>query len=889
MKKKIALFLRRTKMNTKNYEQYCLDIIPEGTVLLENDGTLPLAKTDKVALFGRAQHEYVKSGSGSGGRVNCPHVWQFAEELKARVQTDIEVEEFYRKWIEENPWDENDGWNYFASQKQPFLSEEFVAKIAARNDKAIFVTSRSAGESCDCKIEKGNWYLSEEEEQTIAVLRKYFKRFAVVLNAGNIIDMSWVKTYSVGSVVYAWQGGQEGARGTVNALMGDVSPSGKLPDTIAKIEDYPAFDCFGDEVKNVHKEDIFVGYRYFETFAKDKVIYPFGYGLSYTEFQTETLSVKEKNGIISVCVRVTNIGKAKGKEVVQVYYSAPQGTLGRAAKELAAYKKTKELLMGESEELQLSFPIEQMAAYDESGKSGFSSAWVLEKGEYGVFVGVDVRSARKEFSFHLDETRIVRQCVQALAPVEKFQKMATKDGKTLIWEDVVLQGVPAEKRMKDNMPKAIGYKGDRGYTLYDVAENKVGMDEFIAQFDDTALCEIVRGEGMSSMKAPIVGTASCFAGVTSVWRKAGVPVVTTCDGPGGLRMEVPVPCTAIPVGTLLAATWAEELTEKLFYEFAEEMKYYKIDVILGPGINIHRHPLCGRNFEYYSEDPYLAGRFAATISGYFEKNGVHATLKHFACNSQEFKRGVENEVLSERALREIYLKPFEMAVRSGNVQSIMTSYNRVNGVSACANYDLTTEILRDDWGYTGFVMTDWWSKADEPRTGTHEKTNLTAMIKAQNDSFMVCPDATKNDDDLESSLKENYLTRGELERSAKNILDFSMKTLAFERREPYRADFNGKKGKLIHDATITGEWLTLYFEKEGTYYAEIEYSSETDELVQFPITIRMNWLVSSIPVVSGTNGKKKWAPFKIYCTKKSDFLFETKEPVYALRIYELLN
>ena len=298
----------------------------------------------------------------------------------------------------------------------------------------------------------------------------------------------------------------------------------------------------------------------------------------------------------------------------------------------------------------------------------------------------------------------------------------------------------------------------------------------MAQFDAKSLSEIVRGEGFASPKATYQGTASCFAGITKSWSEKGVPVVTTCDGPSGIRMESSALATCIPVGALLASAWAPELFEEIYDCLAQEMKHYDVDVLLGPGMNIHRSGLCGRNFEYFSEDPYITGVYADKISSYLTKNGVYATVKHFAVNSQELNRKDENEVLSERALREIYLKPFEIAVKGGSVNAIMTSYNRINGIHTSGNYDLTTTILRDDWGYTGFVMTDWGTTMDDPNNGTDTNTNLATMVKAQNDIYKVKGDSALCEDDQQEALKSGYLTIGELQRCAKNLLQFTMQT-----------------------------------------------------------------------------------------------------------------
>ncbi len=796
-------------ITTKEFANYCRAAIPEGIVLLEHSGALPLARKENIALFGRGQFEYLKSGSGSGGRVNCPYVTNVYDEIKNRVTLDDNITQFYRDFIEQNPFDAGDGWKPCFCQNEAVPSKELVQAAAQKSDKAIYIICRNVGESFDYEKIEGNWYLSEQEDKTIELLSQYFKNVIVLLNSGNIMDMSWVKRYNVGTVAYIWQGGQEGGVGTVDALMGDTAPSGRLTDTIAiSPEDYPCDDCFGDLNKNIHKEDIFVGYRYFETFAPDKVLYPFGFGLNYTTFTQEVTDIKKDGDIITVSVLVKNTGNFSGKDVVQVYFGAPQGALGKPARELIAFKKTSTLMSGESQDIKLQFNICDMACYDDCGKTGYPFAWVLENGEYNVFVGQNVRDAKQCFSFVLDETRLVKQCVQALAPVEEFDRMINAGG-NVGFEKAPTKQYDLAERIKQNLPEALEITGDKGITLQDVSVGKNTLDEFIAQFDEQALTEIVRGEGMSSPKATYPGTASCFVGVTKAWNEKGVPAVTTCDGPSGIRIESCVQATCIPVGALLASAWAPKLFEGLYTCLTKEMQNYDVDVLLGPGMNIHRSGLCGRNFEYFSEDPYLTGVYADKISSYFTKNGFYATLKHFAVNSQEVNRRDENEVLSERALREIYLKPFEIAVKGGTVKSIMTSYNRINGIHTSGNYDLTTTILRDDWGYDGFVMTDWCTTMDDPNNGTDTAENLATMVKAQNDVYKIKRNVLLCVDDQQESLKSGYLTVGELQRCAKNLVKFAMNTYVFKSGRKQNMDELDEATELLFQKSIKDQPIEI--------------------------------------------------------------------------------
>ncbi len=858
-------------MNFDIFAKKCRALIPDGITLLEHDGALPFHDGEKVALFGRGQYEYLKSGSGSGGSVKCAYVTNIIDELKKRVSVDEEVDASVRAYIAENPSDQGNGWYVPPSQKSSILDEEFVKAASERNEKATYVLTRAYGEEFDSKKEKGYWYLTDEEEQNIQVLSKYFKHLIVLINSGNLMDMSWVKKYNVGTVVYVWQGGQEGGVGTVDALMGDVPPSGRLADTIAKhIDDYPCSDCFGDSVENIHKEDIYVGYRYFETFAKDKVLYPFGYGLNYTQFTQSVLAAEKSEEEIRLSVRVNNVGDYKGKDVVQVYLSAPQGKLGKPARTLIAFQKTNMLAPGEEQVIDLTIKVDDLASYDDNGKSGYAYAWVLEKGEYKIFVGENVRAAKLAYSFAEPKTRVVKQCVQALAPTKAFERMIS-NGEEVAWEQAPTANYDIRQRIQDNLPKALEITGDKGITLQDVESGKNTMDEFVAQFDEKSLMQLVRGEGMSSPKAPLPGTASCIGGTTKSWQDKGVPVVTTCDGPCGIRLGKEFRATCLPTGSFLAATWLTDLMDEVFDEFADEAKAYDLDVILGCGMNIHRTPICGRNFEYFSEDPYLTGKLAAKISERFTQRGIYCTLKHFAVNSQEHFRCFENEVLSERALREIFLKGFEIAVKSGYVQAIMTSYNRVNGVSTGGNYDLTTTILRNDWGYNGFVMTDWWTHIDSKIDGSFAKNNLADMVKAQNDVYMVVPDAEGFADDMEKAYESGYLTLGELQRNAKNVLQFITKSYSFKIGRKTKLYNLEAANELVFEGNLKKfrDGLEIFVPKGAWYCAELQYTLNASTLEQRTLKIYVNDPVPHSVICHGTNGQVEKIRCRLYFNEHS--------------------
>ncbi len=839
----------------------------DGCVLLENkNATLPIRDGDRVSVFGRMQAEYVKSGTGSGGLVVVPYKTNILDALRADgdITVNEELAAVYTEFSRMCPVDNGTGWGTEPwCQKEMELTDDIVAAAAQKSDIAIVIVTRLSGEDRDNAPVRESYLLSEAEEAMIEKVTKHFDRVAVVLNVGNIIDMKWVKEYGVPSVLYVWQGGMEGGNAAVDVLRGRVSPSGKLSDTIANdISDYPSTANFGNRGEVLYSEDVYVGYRYFETVAQDKVAYPFGYGLSYTDFDIETLSAEDSGGQIRLSVKVTNTGDVAGREVVQVYFGAPQGRLGRPVKELAAFEKTKLLAPNESEVLSICYDIDRMAAYDDSGVTGHKYCYVLEAGEYIIYVGNSVRDAKAVYTLPVNEMIAVQQLEQALAPSRAFERMhpvAQGDGFVMAFEPVPTREYDLKKRIADRLPADIAYTGDKGFILDDVRKGNCTMEEFIAQLDDDDLIAMARGEGMSSPK--VTGTGSAFAGVTERLLRFGIPVVCTTDGPSGLRMKTPADVASLmPNGTLLACTWDAELNEELFTYEGIEMYAYEVDALLGPGINIHRSPMNGRNFEYFSEDPYLAGVMAAAQSAGLNKSGVTATIKHFCANSQETDRRGANSVLSERALREIYLKPYEMAVKQGGAISIMTAYNPVNDFQSASNYDLTTTILRGEWGYDGVVMTDWWADCNDEEQPAG-RTYRSAMVRAQNDVYMVVGNGTAGDngqDNIKAALDNGTLTRGELQRNAMNICRYAMRVYAMDRYEKkgFKPDAHKENGRVYCD--VTGDLLgTLTVNVEEDSYCEITITAivSAGPLEQVRLGIGFNGCPSDI-LVSDTDGKE---------------------------------
>jgi len=838
----------------------------EGCVLLKNENkVLPIKPENTVSFFGRTQIDYIKSGTGSGGLVHTEYVVNIIDGAlnNSKINVNTELVDIYKSWIKENPFDEGNGWASEPWFQKEYVPDESVVKSAReKSDVAVIVIGRTAGEDRDNAPEKGSWYLTDEEEQLLDVVSKYFENTVVLLNVGNILDMNWVEKYNIKVVMYVWQGGQEGGNAIADVLSGDVNPSGRLSDTIAKdISDYPSSKNFGNKDFNLYQEDIYVGYRYFETFAPDKVLHPFGFGLSYTDFEIEPYSVTKNNEKISAVVIVKNIGNVSGREVVQVYVEAPQGKLGKAKRSLCAFAKTSIIAPDKSDGLLIEMDIADIASYDDSGITGHKSCYVLEAGEYSIYIGKNVRDAEKVFTFTIDELTVTEQLTEALAPERDFDVLYPDRNFKPAYRSVSKRTVNYNKRITDNLPKTIEYTGDRGIKLIDVKNGKNTMEKFIAQLSDTDLRCLVTGEGMSSPKAR-PGNTGVFGGVTRELADFGVPVVCLADGPSGVKMDNGDTATSMPNGTLIACSWDVEAAEKLYEYASVELCSHNIDSLLGPGINIHRSPLNGRNFEYLSEDPYLTGKIGAALVKGMSIHGNSATVKHFAANSQELCRNTVISVVSERALREIYLKPFEMCVKEGNVKTIMTSYNPINEHWTAVNYELNTVILREEWGYTGMVMTDWWPKLSKEES---DKQNLRDMIIAQNDVFMPASDALTFNSNIDESLENGTLTRGQLQRNAKNILNYITGTHTFERfienggkletslkdkLDELESVFEYKKPK-------NGQAIAIDYKDTGKHLLCIEYSANAPSISQFVITAKINDNINASVTISGTNDKKE--------------------------------
>ena len=875
-------------LDWNKYIEAAENVVSEGIILLKNDkNALPISREESTAVFGRIQLHYYKSGTGSGGMVNVSKVIGITDGLRdAGVKVNEKLLGIYKKWDEENPFDLGEGWGSEPwSQKEMPLSDSVAEEAARESSSAVVIIGRTAGEEQDSKLEKGSYYLTDTEKEMIKTVRKHFGRMIVLLNVGGIIDLSFMDSAetSPDALMIVWHGGMIGGAGTAKVLVGDVSPSGKLPDTIAyKISDHAADRNFGDPDKCIYAEDIYVGYRYFETFAKDKVRYPFGYGMSYTDFSAVCDKAELNGDNIEISVTVRNTGERySGKQVIQLYCEAPQGKLGKPARVLRAFGKTAELAPGESGSLSFSVPVESLCSYDDSGKSGYQDCFVVEAGEYNICIGTDVRSAEKCFTFTVDETKVISKHRQILAPHTGFDRLLpekTESGYAESSEPVPVNKNDVDRIIVDALPVEIPQTGDRGIKLADVKSGKNTMDEFVAQFTDEDLACIIRGEGMGSPKVT-PGTTSAFAGVSQRLIGFGIPSCCTSDGPSGMRLDCGTKAFSLPNGTLIASTFNTELVKELFSLAGLEIAANKVDCLLGPGMNIHRHPLNGRNFEYFSEDPLLCGEMAAAELLGLQTAGVTGTIKHFCCNNQELNRHFLDSVVSERALREIYLEGFRIAVQKGNAKTIMTTYGSLNGVWTAGNYELNTMLLREDWGFDGFTMTDWWANINR-RGKAPDKNDFAAMARAQNDTYMVCSDAENNNDNTLEMLASGGLTRGELQRNAKNICSFAMNTRAMDRvlgceekveiinrpsEENEEMTGNIEVFKLDGEVTIPLDGFdavkgssfvfVLDISKFGDYDVSLTASSESGELAQIPVTMFALGIAWGNFTFNGTGGK----------------------------------
>ena len=786
----------------------------EGIVLLENDGTLPLTP-GKIALYGAGAGMTIKGGTGSG-EVHERHAVTIREGMEAAgftVTTDHWIdgyEEMYR--VGEAAYTRKfrqgllklDIANIMASPYQyPFGQPVTLGDIMRSDtDTCIYVIARQAGEGADRKLKNFEYSLSDIEKENIALCAASYEKFIVVVNVGSVFDLSFLdEIEGINAVVYFAQQGMEGGRAFADLITGKAVPSAKTVDTWPKdYKDIPfAMDYSylnGDLEEEYYREGIYVGYRYFDSYDVEPR-YPFGYGLSYTTFSIEKENVELVGTKVMVRVNVTNTGSTySGKEVVQLYASCPQTGMAKEYQRLAAFAKTGVLAPGGTETAVLSFDMKDLASYRES-----DAAWVLEAGDYILRLGASSRDTEAVAALVLDGETIVEQCMNVSRTVLEVREMDPPALKDTNEEKDAAEAQDADL-LRIPVPASAFETEVCEYRDPEIYESPVS-DAVLDVLSTEELCEVVAGTGMVGNGPRFFDAMGSAGYTTGAFIDRGLPNVCLADGPAGLRLQKvstvtrsgnvkaaepmlsalkylpdPVqkvmfgdsdrqPCvyqftTAFPVGLALAQSWNTKLVERVGDAVGKEMERYGVTYWLAPGMNIHRNPLCGRNFEYYSEDPLLTGKMAAAMSrGVQSHRGCFVTIKHFCCNNQEDNRNRTNANVNERALREIYLRGFRIAVQEGHARALMTSYNKVNGTYVNNSYELITKVLRNEWGFDGLVMTDWF--ATGKGLGSH-----CAAIEAGND--LIMPGGKGVVRELKAKLKSGELDGTALRRCAANVI-----------------------------------------------------------------------------------------------------------------------
>ena len=819
----------------------------EGFVLLENkDHFLPLSKGSKVGLYGAGAIRTIKGGTGSGdvNERDSVNIFQGMKNAGYDVTSSEWLEDYDKCYVqarldwkneifgkmggnEEKFFDAYSATPFFMPAGNP-IDEEKAANDGA--DTAFFVLARIAGENKDRFDIEGDYFISKEEKAILAQVCRCYKNVVLVINTGGLMDLAFTEEFdNIRAILQYVQAGQEGGNAFADVVSGDVTPSGKMTDTWAKsYYDYPGAEVYsyknGDLSKEKYEEGIFVGYRYFDTFEVP-VRYSFGYGMSYTDFEIRTDDIKVSgrgmmNPKVSVTVTVTNTGDTyAGKEVVQIYASCPQGKLVKEFRRLAGFGKTRLLSPKESQTMTITFPLYQLTSYEEE-----SASWILEPGMYGIWVGNDLNTSVLSGALELDEKAVMTAC-ENICPLKEELNEISPAAEKVQAREAAWQNEVKEKRMSvielkaaeiptekvDYQPVPEELPGKAGKIVDSLSVDQLAL---LATGDPGRAQENALGSAGISVPGAAAETSPCAS--EEPWN---VTTIALVDGPAGLRLKKEYQvdngeivasdflaaleggffcppqkkrgttyyqfCTAIPVGTLLAQSWDVELIKRVGEMIGHEMELFNVTLWLAPGMNIHRNPLCGRNFEYYSEDPLLAGMMASAMTlGVQKVPGCGTTIKHFACNNQEDNRMGSDSILSERALREIYLKGFEIAVKDAQPMSIMTSYNLINGVHAANCYDTCTKAARDEWGFAGAIMTDWTT------TNVQIQGECTAAgcMRAGND--MVMPGLPEDHENIKKELAEGTLTMAELKRCIYNTVNIVLQSNMYEGAVSYLDQFD---------------------------------------------------------------------------------------------------
>lgn len=815
-----------TDPNPQPYEQPHRELArkaaQEGFVLLKNENQiLPLKKENPIALYGAGAARTIKGGTGSGdvNERESISIYQGLKNAGFRITTEEWIDAYEKLYTSARiAWRDdiirragNDAMQFFnAYSTTPFYMPAGPEVTKTDADTAIYVISRIAGEGNDRYNQPGDYFLTEEENQILNDICALYKNVIVTVNTGGIIDLSFLDKYpNILGLLDIVQPGMEGGNAFADVISGKAVPCGKLTDTWAyRYEDYPNSASFSHNNGNVqeerYEEGIYVGYRYFDSF-QIPVRYGFGYGLSYTDFQIETTEIRtdaEDPSKLVVSVNVKNTGAVySGKEVVQIYISAPDGSLEKEYRRLCAFAKTRELAPGEAQQLEISFPVYLMSSYDEE-----RAGWVLEPGSYGIWVGNSLTSAELKGLAYLAEEKLLVK-TENICPLQTELKELSLSSKirqerchawTNIGKEAGISTIILE--LSSVQTECIDYSDSEE----NAEEESVRL---VNQLNVEQMIQLVtgdpgKGQG-SNLGSSGISVPGSAGETSSCALEEGISNIALADGPAGLRLNqsyyvkdgeiIPPPfeaslehgffssemtcdgekyyqyCTAIPVGTLLAQTWNEELIREIGAMIGDEMQRFHVTLWLAPGMNIHRNPLCGRNFEYYSEDPLVSGKIAAAMTqGVQSVPGCGTTIKHFACNNQEDNRMGSNSVVSERTLREIYLKGFEIAIKESHPLSMMTSYNLINGIHAANNYDTCTKAARKEWGFDGAIMTDWTT------TEHGEDCTAAGCMRAGND--LIMPGQFSDHENIRKELAAGTLSEKELRGCVIRLVNVILKS-----------------------------------------------------------------------------------------------------------------
>ena len=779
-------------------------LAPEGMVLLENNGVLPLLIPGSVALFGGGARHTIIGGSGSG-EVNVRSFVSVEEGFKTagfRICSTEWLDEYdsvlaaaqaaYQRELAELVKTENSS-PIITMFRHPFVMPEEPAVTATEATLAVYVISRSSGEGKDRQPVPGDYFLRDCEKDNLTKLRAIYPHLVVLLNVGGVIDTAFLRQLGADAILLMSQPGISAGDSVVDALLGTNPPSGRLSDTWAeRWQDYPSSDTFGaldgDLKKEPYREDIYVGYRYFDSFNRP-VAYPFGFGLDYTDYRFTPVFLHPTDSGFEVTVEVCNVGNFPGKAVAALYSSAPNLRIETPVQQLVAFGKTELLAPNDTETLSLFIPWKNMASFCEE-----DSAWVLEAGRYTLRMGRDSRATHSLAFVEIDSPVTLEAVTRPDFPPLPFVPMRRKDAEAL---PLAAEPAPAFRihgaAIKPEAPVSAEICPDA------LKWAEAQSDELLA-----ALC--VGSGGNSSIVGSAAAAVPGAAGETDSV-STGLPSLILADGPAGIRITPEfrvLPdgsliqkgnhfmdigslstekadagddyyqyCIAIPIATLIAQTWNVAAAKELGDIIGAEMEHFGVHFWLAPGMNLHRHPFCGRNFEYYSEDPLLSGSMAASITqGVQAHPNTGTTPKHFACNSQEDNRNYSDSLVSHRALRELYLRGFEICIREAQPKSLMTSYNFLNGIHTANHKWLLTDVLRHDWGFSGFVMTDWGTTGGSGMIGSaDDKDSVPALcIAAGND--LIMPGQPYDREDICKSLRgetAHALSRDELVRCAARI------------------------------------------------------------------------------------------------------------------------